>query len=195
MPSSNSNDTIYFRITKDATQDFIIRSDAEKSINSIYFFSLFKNILTTENFNIGVDDTIFRDQNSESEIKIPKKGIYRFHIQMDTKVVYTPSITTGTAFKLFLDTGFTFKVDGEPIDDGNLVNQKPLHIYEIENTTTLPLIEYDFRIEADDKTFGVDFAPTIFYKNTATSSQLEMFNSAFDLKNITIIIQKISDLS
>ena len=188
MPDS-SNDTIYFKVFKDATKDFKIRTSADKPVNGIAFFSLFKDTLTKNNFTVGVDEKIYRDQNANGEITIPKKGIYRIQIQMDTKVVYTPAITTGATFKLFLDTGFKFKVDGA------VINDKPSHIYEIENTTTLPLIEYDFRIESDDKTFGMDFYPTISYKNDAISPVLEMFDGVFDLKNIVITIEKISELS
>jgi hypothetical protein len=187
--SGNANETIYFKVFKDATKDFKIRTSADKPVNGIAFFSLFKDTLTKNNFTVGVDEKIYRNQNANGEIAIPKQGLYRIQIQMDTKVVYTPAITTGATFKLFLDTGFKFKIDGA------VVNDKPLHIYEIENTTTLPLIEYDFRIENDGKTFGVDFYPTISYKNNAISPVLEMFDGVFDLKNIVITIEKISELA
>lgn len=182
------NDTVYFKVFKDATKDFKIRQSEDKPINGIHFFSLFKDTLTKTHFSVGVDEKIYRNQNASGEITIPKKGSYRIQIQMDTKVVYTPAITTGVTFKLFLDTGFQFKVDGA------VVNDKPLHRYEIDNLSTLPLIEYDFNIESDGKTFGIDFYPTLFYKNTAISPVLEMFDGAFDLKNIVITIEKIAEL-
>ena len=185
--SGDPKDTIYFKVFKDATKDFIIRKNPNEQINGITFFSLFKDTLTKDKFTVGVDEKIYRNQNANGEISIPKKGLYRIQIQMDTKVVYTPPITSGTTFKVFLDTGFKFKVDGE------VVNDKPLHMYEIENISTLPAIEYDFRIEEDKQTFGVDFYPTMFYKNTSVSSVLEMFEGIFDLKNIVVTIEKIQE--
>ena len=185
-----TNDTVLFQVHKDATKSFETRKNKNEDILEYSFFTLFKDTLTKPNFSIGVDEKIFRNQDENGAIALPKAGIYLFELQMDCKNTYT-SDQAKEQFKLFLKTGLEFFVNGQ------VVNDKPDFNYEITDklSTTLPTIKYRFKIFADNDTFAVNFAPIIKCKNKSIDLPFELFSSKFELSDIIITIKKEANVS
>lgn len=163
---------IFFKVYKGISPELL-------SGKPYHIFKDLKNTLTDPILSIGVHEKIFRNQDSDGNITLPK-GYYTASMQFDFILVNVrPS--DYPAKILYLMPNFKFFVDGLEVND------KCDHKSQCRNNT-IPIVLHQFAITKETGTFRIDIKPSVFVEDK------EDLAIRFRFQNIVITIHRIVEL-